>query len=85
MPVAMTVVQIGVVGMPVHKLGVAMPVAMGLAGWIGRGMLVGMMSIVTMPVLVLHGIVSVLVIVPFGQVQPQPKAHQATRHQQPRR
>jgi hypothetical protein len=70
MPVAMTVVQIEVVGMPVNQRDMAVPMAMGLAGWISRAMLVPMMSVVTMPVLVLHGVVGVLVIVPFGQMQP---------------
>jgi hypothetical protein len=75
----MPMMQIGVMGMSVNQWGMTMPVAMRLAGWIGRGVHMLMVGIVTM----LHCIMDVLVIVPLCQVQPQSKAHQAASDQQP--
>ena len=69
----MPMMQIAVMGMSVNQWGVAMR----LAGWIGRGVRMLMVGIVTMPVLVLHCIMAVLMIVPLCQVQPQSEAHQA--------
>ena len=45
-------------------------------------MVVLVMLVVMMPVLVLHGFVKVLVLVPFRQVQPEPDAHETAGHEQ---
>jgi hypothetical protein len=67
--VRVTVMQIGVVRMLVgHRL-VPMPVSMGFAAWIVRIMRVLMVNIVRMSMLVLDGLVLMLVVVNFGQVQ----------------
>jgi hypothetical protein len=49
---------------------------MRFTGRIVRPLLMVMVIVVTMPVLVFHGLVDVLMIMPFGQMQPQAKGHQ---------
>ena len=73
----MPMMQIGVVGMPVHQGGVAVPMSMRLAGRVARSMLVFVVCVVMMPVLVLQGFVRVLVIVFLHQVKPKANAHEA--------
>jgi hypothetical protein len=43
------------------------------------------MLVVCMPVLVLHSGVAVLVLMPFGQVQPEAHGHEATGDQKSQR
>ena len=71
----MPMMKIGVVRVAVHYVNVPVPVSMWLARRIGRGMLVLVVGIVTVPVLMLERPVEMFVIVPFSQVQPQPYAH----------
>jgi hypothetical protein len=71
----MPMVKIGVVRVAVYHVNVPVPVRMWLARRIGRGMLVMVVGIVTVPMLMLERLVEMFVIVPFGQVQPQPYAH----------
>src|SRR5689334_3224688 len=59
-----------------HRL-VAMPMRMRFTGRIVRPML--MVIVVTMPVLVFHGLVAVLMITPFGQMQ-KAEGHQHPGH-----
>ena len=73
---AVPVVQIGVVRMPMHQARMAMPVGMRLAEWVGRFVLVLVVRIVAMAVLVLHRFMHMLVLVLFGQVQPDAERHQ---------
>jgi hypothetical protein len=40
------------------------------------------MCIVEMPVLMFHRLVNVVVLMPFGQVQPKAQAHEAARDEQ---
>jgi hypothetical protein len=54
--------------MTVNERLVAMPVSMGFAGRIGRVVLVLVVFVVTMPVLVLHCLVRMLMIMPLGQM-----------------
>jgi hypothetical protein len=73
----MPMVKIGVVRVAVYHVNVPVPVpvCMWLARRIGRGMLMMVVGIVTVPMLMLERLVEMFVIVPFGQVQPQPYAH----------
>lgn len=66
----MTVVQIGIVRVPVHQRRMAVPMGMRLARWRVRPMCVLMMLVVMMPVLVLQNLMNMFVIVPLGQMQP---------------
>ena len=47
-------------------------------GRIAGTMRVLMMLVVTMPVFMLHRLVNVLMLMTFGQMQPEAEAHQAT-------
>ena len=78
----MPVMQIGVVGMPMHQFDVPVPMSMRLSGGIALGVLVLVMGIVTMPVLVFHRLVEVFMLVLFGQMQPKTQPHQAARDKQ---
>ena len=71
-------------GMAVDEFSVRVAMRMRLAGRILATVLVTMVVVVTMPVLVLHGPVLMFVIVPFGQVQPESRAHQPRSGDQPR-
>lgn len=72
--VSVPVMQIRVMGMPMpHRL-VAMPVRMRLR--YGGRMDVLVMLIVHMAVLVLQCAMRMFVLVPFGQMQPEPETHQ---------
>jgi hypothetical protein len=82
MGMVMPVMQIGVVGMPVHQPDMLVPMRVRLTGRIDVSMLVLVMSIVTMPVFVSRRFVEVIVLVLFGQVQPKAQAHQAARDNQ---
>ena len=78
MAMSMPMMEVRIVGMPVHQANVPVPMSVWLIGRIGRTMLVLMMLVVTMPVFMLHRLVNVLVLVPLGQMQPEAEAHQAT-------
>ena len=71
--------QVRVMRMPVDEANMPMPMRMRLTRWIVRAMIVLMMLVVTMPMLMLHGFVKVLMLVPFGQMQPEPDAHESRR------
>jgi hypothetical protein len=81
MPVAVPMMQVRVVGMPVHQWCMAMPMRVRLAGRVGRQMIVLMMSIVAMAMLVFHSFMNVLMLMPFCQMQPEAEAHQASSDQ----
>ena len=55
---------------------VPVPMRMRLAQWIVRPVLMMMVVVVTMPVLVFHGLVNVRMLMPFGQMQPETESHQ---------
>ena len=65
---AMAMMQIGVVGMPVHQPDMLMPMRMWFVRRIAWGVLVLVMYIVEMPVLMFHRFVDVVVLMLFGQV-----------------
>jgi hypothetical protein len=69
------------VRMPVHERHVPMPVAMRLVSLVSH-MVMLMMLIVRMPVLVLQGFVRMLMLVTFGQMQPQANGHKCAGGQQ---
>lgn len=66
----MTVMQIGIVRMPMHQRRVAMPVGVRLARRCIRPVLVLMMFIMVVPMLMLQHVMGMLVLVPLGQMQP---------------
>ena len=76
-PVAVPMMQVGVVRMPVHQWCMAMPVRVRFAGRVGRRMIVLMMSIVAMAMLVFHRFMNVLMLMSLCQMQPESEAHQA--------
>jgi hypothetical protein len=82
MPMTMAMMQIGVVGMPVHQTDMPMPVRVWFVWLIARTVLMLVMCIVTMPVLMFHRIVDVVVFMLFGQVQPKTQAHEAACDEQ---
>ena len=69
-PVAVSMMQVRIVGMPVHQRCMAMPVRMRLAGRIGRRVIVLMVCVVAMAMLMLHHFVNMVMLVPLGQMQP---------------
>jgi len=52
------------------------PMRMRLAWRIVRPVLMMMVVVEAMPVLVFHGLVNVLMLMPFGQMQPETESHQ---------
>ena len=78
----MPVVPVGVVRVPVHDGRVLVPVRVGLARRIVRRMRVPVMLVVAVAVLVLRRLVFMFVLVPFGDVEPQPDRHQRAGRQQ---
>ena len=72
----MPMMQIGIVRVPVCDADMPMPMGVRFARRIGRRVIVLMVLVMTMPMLVFHGFVQMLVLVPLGQMEPQPKAHQ---------
>jgi len=85
MPVAVPMMQVRVVGMPVHQWCMAMPMRVRLAGRVGRRMIVLMMSIVAMVMLVFHSFVNVVMLMSLCQMQPETDAHQATGNEKRKR
>jgi hypothetical protein len=69
-PVTVSMMQVRVVGMPVHQGCMAMPVGMRLASRVGRGVIVLMVCVVAMAMLVLHRFMNVVMLVLLGQMQP---------------
>ena len=82
---AMPMMQIRVMGMPMHQWCVPVPMRMRLAGRIGQGVLMLVVRIVMMPVRVLHRLVKMLVVVLLDQVEPEAEAHEASGDDQLRR
>jgi hypothetical protein len=74
--VAVPVMDIGIVRMGVGEGLVAMLVRMGLASIPGEGVRMLVMGIVTVAVRVDEQLMRMLVLVPFGEVQPDPRRHQ---------
>src|SRR3954469_22748950 len=69
--VTVAMMKVGIVRMLVpHRL-VPVPMRMRFTGRIVRPVLMMMVIVVAMPVLVFHGLVAVLMIMPFGQMQPK--------------
>lgn len=66
----MTVMQIGIVRMPMHQRRMAMPVGVRLARRCIRPVLVLMMFIMAVPMLMLQDVMGMLVLMPLGQMQP---------------
>jgi hypothetical protein len=78
----MAVMQVGVMRMPMHQGWVSMPMGVRLAWGIVRTVRMMVVFVVTVPVLVLHRFVNMLMLVSLRQMQPQTKRHQSTREQQ---
>ena len=76
------VVQVGVVGMPVHQRLMPVPVAVRFPARIVRPVGVPMVLVVNVPVRVLHELVPMLVLVPLGEMQPEADRHEASRDKQ---
>lgn len=74
--VLVAMMQVRVVWMFVPHRRVMMPVTMWLAGGIASAMSVLVMRVVDVIVFVVHRLVSVLMFVAFGEVQPDADAHQ---------
>ena len=81
--VFMTVMEIGIVRVPVPKRLMPVPVRMRLGHRPFVSM--AMMFVVDMAVLVLERLVRVFVAVPFGQMKPDAERHQQARNDQLRR
>lgn len=64
----MPVMQVGIVGVTMHKPGVPVPMRVRFARWIGMRMLMLVMLVVIVPVLVLHQLMQMLVVVPLHQM-----------------
>lgn len=69
-PVAVSMMQVRIVGMPVHQRCMAMPVHMRLARRVGRRVFVLMVNIVAVAMLVLHRFMNVVMLVLLRQMQP---------------
>ena len=77
--VAMTVVDVGIMGMDVSQPLVPVRVGVGLSGWILRPVLVPVVLIVHVGMAVLQRFVLVTVLVPLAQVQPESQRHEGGR------
>ena len=74
--------QVGVVRMAMHQGRVPMQMRVRLARWVFRTVAMLVMRVVSVPVLVLHRFVNVLMLMSFGQMEPQAQRHQPTGQQQ---
>lgn len=72
----MPMVKVRVVRVLVPHRRVVMPVGMGLAGWLAIAMGVLVVGVMDVIVFVIHWLVSVLMFVTFGEVQPDPDPHE---------
>ena len=70
------VVDVGVVSVRVPQGFVPVRTAVRLPLWIFRGVLVSVVFVVDVQVFVLQRFVSVLVFVPFGQMEPDTQSHE---------
>ena len=68
--------QVGIVGMAVHELGVSMCVGMRLDAVPGEIVLVPMMLVVRVRMDVLHRFVNVAMRVALAEMQPDPSCHE---------
>ena len=85
MMMGVAMMQVRVVWVPVQYAGVLVPVGVRLTWRVGRAMPMLMMLVMPVPMLVRHRLVKVFMLVPFGQMQPQAKAHQCAGHSELRR
>ena len=69
-PVAMAVMQIGIMRVAMDQRRVAVPVRVWLAQRISRSVLMLMMNVMAVPMLVFQSIVDMLMLMLFDQVQP---------------
>jgi hypothetical protein len=74
--VLVAVMEVRVVRVLVGHPLVAMSVGMGFAAWIVEAMRMLMMNVVKVPMLVLDGLVLMLMLMNFKQVQPHTDCHQ---------
>ena len=72
---AMTMVQVRVVGMGVSDLFVPMRMAVGFTGRVSRLVDVLVVCVVRVQVVVLQRLVPMLMLVPFSQMQPDARGH----------
>jgi hypothetical protein len=79
--VGVTVVDVGVMRVPVQERRVGVLVHMRLSHRILRAMRVPVVLVVAVPVRVLQGLVHVVVLMPLSQVQPEPQPHEECRQQ----
>ena len=81
----MPMMEIGIVRMPVHYRFMPVPVIVRLARRIVRPVHMMMVLVMRMTMLMFHRSVRMLVLVTFGQMQPQANRHERTSHHQPNR
>jgi hypothetical protein len=81
-PVAVAVMQIGEVRMPMHQRQVPMQMRVRLARRVVRTVAMLVMLVVGVPVLVLHRFVNMLMLMSFGEMEPQAQRHQPAGQQQ---
>lgn len=79
------VVKVREMRMAVRQARVAMPMRMQFAGWIICRMVMVMMLVVDVRVFVLHRLMDMAVLVPFGHVEVKTKRHQNRRTEELRR
>ena len=76
MAVAMTMVQVGIMRVPVHHRRVAVPMRMRLSGRIARLVIVLVVLVMDMTVLMFERLVRMVVIVSFDEVEIEADPHQ---------
>ena len=78
----MPVVQVRIMRMAVNQRLVTVRMGMRCARWWRHIMVMLVVCVVPVPVLVLHRFMIVLVLMPFGKMQPQSQSHQAAGNHQ---
>jgi hypothetical protein len=76
MRVAVPMVKVWIVWMPMHHRRMPMPVRVRFAGRITRAMRMLVMLVMHVAMLMLNRFVSMLMVVPFGEVKIEPDRHQ---------
>jgi hypothetical protein len=77
--VVVTMMDVRHVSVTMSRRLVTVPMRMGLAGWIGRTVLVSMVFIVTVAMVVFQGLMKMFVLVVLSQVEPHADHHQQKR------
>ena len=75
----MTVMRVTKVGVAMPELRMRVPVRVGLSRWLATVMAVLMMLVMHVLILVGHLLVTMLVLVALGEMQPDAEGHEGTR------